>query len=229
MDGLISDEFFTIPVVLENQNVGQAVNTMGYKGLQVVMAKDQPLLILDAGNLNFQNVPDPLMLSNTNNSFINTIDLPISREDIEHTLDDTEIEQVATRDKVNDDELNLDITPNEDLMDELIETLVIYKCKLCPFKTSEKNCLSKHLVSEHGANLKNDLNQDTLLKTVTGKDTEAGCSAREEQMVYMCANCTEAFVTYADCRIHMALVHKIMIGNVKSEDVKAELFNTNLI
>uniref|UniRef100_A0A224XGV0 Putative zn finger n=1 Tax=Panstrongylus lignarius TaxID=156445 RepID=A0A224XGV0_9HEMI len=221
MDGMINDDFFTLPLVLEAPDVSQSINMINCNGWQFEVAKDQPLVILDNGNLALQNMSDSLLLST--GSCQNRIDSP---QNIEPKVENSEIEDVATKNKV--EEMTLNLGSNEDLMNELVETLVMYKCKLCPFKTSEKNSLSTHLESIH---LKNVKKEDVVVNVGLKLEDSAGhnSTVKEEQMVYVCGNCSEAFATYGECRIHMALIHKIMMGNIKSEDMRAELFNTNFI
>lgn len=56
MDGLISDDFFTLPLVLEAPDVSQSINTINCNGWQFEVTKDQPLVILGNSDLALQNM-----------------------------------------------------------------------------------------------------------------------------------------------------------------------------
>ncbi|XP_014243380.1 zinc finger protein 569-like [Cimex lectularius] len=89
-----------------------------------------------------------------------------------------------------------------DFVETQFQVFVTYKCRLCPFKTSVRKNVSKHLEKCHFANDR--------------REEEKKPKAEEqhvERLAYMCGNCSEAFSTYSRCRVHMASVHKIMMGS----------------
>lgn len=224
MDGCINEDFLTLPLVLDSGELEQdvkyqSVNLINCNSWHLEVSKDQtiPLVIFENGDLPLQT-DCPMLLPS---AFPNA-NLSVENEVICYSDDKLDTNDDKLHENSNICNLKTGSSSTTDgnnrnspvLIEDLIETVVIYKCKLCNFKTADRAALSSHLKFFHLQNM--EKSENSILKDGnTNKDLP-------EKMAYMCGKCSEAFGSFSDWRSHLSSVHKIVMG------VKSVLENATL-
>ncbi|RLU16185.1 hypothetical protein DMN91_011945 [Ooceraea biroi] len=96
-------------------------------------------------------------------------------------------------------EKNLAIEDNTDNIntDDFIEIITALKCKLCTYITQDKLQLLEHIQEIH------------LNATINAEPKEDSKNVDEVKIVYMCAECSNCFPSFASCREHMINDHHL--------------------
>lgn len=214
---VLNDDLFTLPLVLDSTD-NHSVSLTNCNGLQLEV-KDQsvPLVILENGDLMLQNITDfPLLLSNSlaNGNYMTDEDVFIKDSDYrsnETTVDNRKEDGMELKSPSSE---HMEINTDNLLIEDLVETVIIYKCRLCPYKATDRASLSAHLKALH---LKNaEKGNCSIAKENSNKE------ALSEKMAFMCGKCSEAFASFSDWRSHMAMVHEIVMGvkdTIENEEI----------
>ncbi|XP_011695217.1 PREDICTED: PR domain zinc finger protein 5-like isoform X2 [Wasmannia auropunctata] len=113
----------------------------------------------------------------------------------------------AVKDFVAEDDSNVNF-------DDFLEVVTAFKCKMCTYLSQDKMQLLDHIQKLH------------LNSTVDVKPKDES-KVDEVRIVYMCAECSNCFHSFEDCREHMINDHQLMdIGS--DEAGKENLTDENL-
>ncbi|XP_072753780.1 uncharacterized protein [Anoplolepis gracilipes] len=101
--------------------------------------------------------------------------------------------EVATEDAEKD----FIIEDNNVNVDDFVEIVTAFKCKICEYITQNKIQLLSHIQKIH------------LNSTIDIEPKEESKNMNEIRVVYMCAECSNYFPSFEDCREHMINDHQL--------------------
>ncbi|KAL6444165.1 hypothetical protein ACFW04_001834 [Cataglyphis niger] len=130
----------------------------------------------------------------------------------EHSEEQYEVttEEAAKDFVIEDDNVNVN---------DFVEIVTAFKCKICAYITQNKIQLLSHIQKIH------------LNSTINIEPKEESKNMSEVRIVYMCAECSNCFPSFEDCREHMINDHQLTdIGSDEAgKENLTDLTNPDLI
>lgn len=147
-------------------------------------------------------------------------------------LDDTNQEKDDKIDNVlEDDSMAID------KLDDFVELVTLYKCRICPFTTPDRQVLIQHFKLQHLQNKREDsLNNaqaDTTLAAPAGDSVELPSDVLtpaqpvSEKLIFLCGQCSNGFASIEACKEHMVQDHDMVVLDASGNSKSGESGNKN--
>ncbi|KAJ9591177.1 hypothetical protein L9F63_002294, partial [Diploptera punctata] len=149
-------------------------------------------------------------------------------------LEDSSEEKIDKVDKVLEDE-NMTF----DKLEDFVELVTSYKCRICPFTTPDQQELIHHFKQQHvqmkkdGSSV-NASQAETTLPTIPADSIEfptdvlsPAAQPVSEKLIFLCGQCNDGFASLEACRQHMMQDHDMIVLETSGSSKSCDNVNKN--
>jgi len=107
-----------------------------------------------------------------------------------------------------------------DILEDFVELVTSYKCRICPFATPDEQELLQHFRFQH-MQMKLDSPPTEQLDSAVGSSSNSSPQPVSEKLVFLCGQCNEGFPSLEACKQHMMQDHDLILyegARMKSMD-----------